>query len=284
MKLLSFRSGGRASFGLFTNRGIVDLGSARLPDLRTALEVVSPDDLRELAERTNNVLAPNSVEFLPPIPRPEKIFCVGYNYRRHVAEIGVAAPTHPSLFVRFPGSLVGHLQPIIRPAISDQFDFEGELAVVIGRAGRNVAVTDALTHVLGYSCFAENSVRDFQRHSSQVTAGKNFERSGAFGPWIVTSDEISDPSQLALSTRLNGALVQSARLDDLIFDVASLVSYISSFTRLEPGDVIATGTPGGIGAVRTPPLWLRPGDKLEVEISVIGALCNEVLAEGTFHG
>ena len=222
----------------------------------------------------------DDVEFLLPVTSPAKIVCVGLNYRDHAQEAAVEPQTHPSLFPRFADTLVGHRQAVVAPSISTQFDYEGELAVIIGRRAWRVATADALGHVAGYACLAENSVRDFQFHSRQVTPGKNFPASGALGPWLTTADEVPDPSALELMTRLNGEVVQQASLADLIFDVPSLIAYVSLFTPLMPGDVIATGTPAGVGGARKPPLWLKPGDTLEVEIPGVGHLVNPIVAEG----
>jgi 2-keto-4-pentenoate hydratase/2-oxohepta-3-ene-1,7-dioic acid hydratase in catechol pathway len=247
--------------------GLSDIVSLAADPARTALLPRDPVD-------------EDAVTFLPPVPHPEKIFCVGVNYRDHGAEAGIETlPTHPSLFVRFPSSQVGHRQPMVAPSNSQQYDFEGELAVIIGQAAWRVAADEALRHVVGYSCFAENSVRDFQAHARQVTAGKNFLASGAFGPWLVTADEVGDPARLSLTTRLNGEVMQHARLSSMIFSVGQLISYISQFTRLMPGDVIATGTPAGVGVLRAPPVWMKPGDFLEIEIPGVGLLQNTVRAE-----
>lgn len=224
------------------------------------------------------VIAPDRLEFLMPVLNPGKVVCVGVNYRDHASEVGAAAGDYPSLFIRFPDSLVAHRAAVVAPANSAKFDFEGELAVVIGRTARHVPENAALNYVAGYSCFADNSARDFQSHSRQVTAGKNFPSSGAFGPWLALADDL-DSTAMTLTTRLNGQIVQHASTRDLIFGVAALVSYISSFTTLYPGDVIATGTPAGVGALRTPQLWTKPGDKLEIEISGVGTLINPVVAE-----
>lgn len=279
MRLASFRQGERRSFGVVTPEGIIDLGSDGTPDLQTALGSMTPEEIGKSAQRSSRLVKEGDFQWLPPIVAPEKILCVGHNYRRHVAETGAAVPNHPSFFVRFPSSQVGHEQPVMRPSVSDMYDFEGELAVVIGREARHVAPERALEHVAGYTCFAENSVRDFQRHSGQATAGKNFERSGAFGPWIVTADEVGDTADMTLVTRLNGQEVQRSGLDDLIFSIPELIAYASSFTRLMPGDVIVTGTPSGVGLARKPPLWLKAGDVLEIEISKIGVLRNPVIDE-----
>jgi 2-keto-4-pentenoate hydratase/2-oxohepta-3-ene-1,7-dioic acid hydratase in catechol pathway len=219
------------------------------------------------------------LRLLPPVPAPRKILCVGLNYGRHVAEAGRELPAHPSMFARFADSFVGHEAPVWKPRLSDKFDYEGELAVVIGRAGRHIAARDALSHVAGYTCMAENSVRDFQKHNAQVTPGKNFERSGAIGPWLVTADEVGDPARLQVITRLNGTVMQQGDVSDLIFPIPELIAYISAFTPLSPGDVIATGTPEGVGSSRKPPRFLAVGDTLEVEIPGIGTLVNTVADE-----
>ncbi len=277
MRLLSFQHGSRTSFGVQTPGGIADLGTEACPDLRTAL--ATGLHLPDAAARAKTLIDESSITWLPPIPAPGKILCVGYNYRSHLAELNTPVPQYPSLFVRFPGAQVGHGQPIERPSLSEQFDFEGELAAVIGCPGRHIQERDALAHVAGYACFADNSLRDYQRHSAQATPGKNFDRSGAFGPCLVTADEVGDVGALTLMTSVNGKEMQRAGLDDLIFSVPFLVSYISRFTRLEAGDVIATGTPGGVGWGREPKLWLQPGDTLEVEISGVGTLRNVVVDE-----
>ena len=204
-----------------------------------------------------------------------KILCVGVNYRPHIEEMGRDLPDHPVVFVRFPDSLVEDGEAIIRPSVSEQLDFEGELAVVIGREGRHVSREDAFDHVAGYCCFLDGSVRDWQRHTSQFTPGKNFERSGAIGP-LVPRDNVPDPASLELTTRVNGEVMQHGDISDLVFDVPTLLEYCSTFAELLPGDVIATGTPGGVGAARTPPVWLKPGDIVEVDIPGIGRLRSPV--------
>ncbi|MDH3620673.1 MAG: fumarylacetoacetate hydrolase family protein [Gammaproteobacteria bacterium] len=207
-----------------------------------------------------------------------KILCVGVNYRPHIEEMGREVPDYPVVFVRFPGSLVGNGEPLIRPRVSEQYDFEGELAVVIGKRARHVAREDAFDYVAGYCCFMDGSVRDWQRHTGQFTAGKNFEQSGAIGS-MVPVDEVPDPSALRLTTRVNGEVMQEGAVADLVFDIPALLEYCSTFTELRPGDVIATGTPGGVGAARKPPVWLREGDLVEVEISGLGVLANPILDE-----
>ena len=284
MKLLSFRIDGRDGFGALTTRGIVELGTEAVPSLRAALEAIdtgamSLDALQDRAERAETTIPESRIEWRPPIPTPEKILCVGLNFRRHSEEVGAALPRYPSIFVRFPGSVVGHGQPVVRPFLSDMYDFEGELAVVIGRAGRHIAAERAMEHVAGYACFADHSVRDYQRHSGQATAGKNFENSGAWGPCLATADTVPDPAALTLTTRLNGEEVQRTGMDDLIFAIPELIAYASRFTHLRPGDVIATGTPAGVGTARQPPLWLKAGDRVEIDIPSVGLLSNTVIDE-----
>ncbi|HVA21045.1 MAG TPA: fumarylacetoacetate hydrolase family protein [Candidatus Micrarchaeia archaeon] len=221
------------------------------------------------------------VELLPPVLLPPKIICVGVNYADHAAESAgtFRAAPYPVLFARFAASLVGHRSPILKPAISDELDWEGELAVVIGRAGHRVARADALGLVGGYSCFNDATLRDFQRHSSQWTPGKNFAATGGFGPWIVLADAVGSPAGLDLTVTVNGERMQHASTADMTFDIPRLIEYITSFTPLGPGDVIATGTPSGVGAFRTPPRFLRPGDVVAVEISKVGRLENPVQGE-----
>jgi 2-keto-4-pentenoate hydratase/2-oxohepta-3-ene-1,7-dioic acid hydratase in catechol pathway len=280
MRLLSFEIDGRASFGIATADGVIDAGARLgLGGLREALLAGALDRVRELAGRApDHALA--DIAFLPVIPdAAAKIWCTGINSLPHIAEMGRERPEHPVLFVRFADSVVGHGAPLVRPAASVQYDYEGELAVVIGRRARHVRRDDALDHVAGFSCFNDGSVRDFQWHSPQWTAGKNFHASAAFGPWLVTRDEQPDPRALHLRTRLNGATVQDASVAELCFTVADIVAYCSIWTQLEPGDVLVTGTPGGVGAGRNPPMWLKPGDVVEVDIAGVGVLRNTVVDE-----
>ena len=275
MKLISFMVGRRSSYGVYRKDGIVDAG-VRLPhypDLAAALTDISA--LEALADQAadRDIAA---VEMLPPIPHSNRIICIGLNYKTHIAETGNDAPAYPILFPRYPDSLVADGAPIIRPKLSERFDFEGELAVVIGKPGRHISAERALDHVAGYACFNDGSVRDYQRHTSQFLPGKNFDRSGSFGPWLVTPDEVGDVSALQLTTRLNGQVVQQTGIDDLLFGVEALISYVSQIWKVRPGDVIATGTTGGVGAARKPPLWMKPGDRVEVEIDRLGTLSNLV--------
>ena len=221
----------------------------------------------------------SEIVFLPPVVQPKKIICVGRNYAAHAAEMGKEVSERPLLFVRFATTLVGHKQPILKPAESERLDYEGELAVIIGKRARRVKAEQALEIVAGYSCFNDASARDWQAHTSQFTAGKNFDATGAFGPWMVTADEIPDPTNLSLTTRLNGEVVQQANTSHMIFPVTVLIEYVSSFCTLEPGDVIATGTPAGVGDKRTPPLYLKAGDVVEVEIDRVGLLANPIEAD-----
>ncbi|MFP5239271.1 MAG: fumarylacetoacetate hydrolase family protein, partial [Acidobacteriota bacterium] len=222
-------------------------------------------------------LNPESVRWLPPIQRPGKIVCVGLNYRDHSKETGYDVPDYPTLFLRFTTTLVGHGEPIVRPAVSTQLDYEGELAVVIGRKGHNIPKGEALEHVAGYSLFNDASIRDYQFRTPQWTVGKNFDGTGPFGPWLVTPEELPPGcAGLGIQTRLNGTVMQKASIDDMMFDVASLVSIISEVATLEPGDVIVTGTPAGIGFARDPKVFMAPGDVCEVEVEGVGVLRNGV--------
>lgn len=282
MKFASFRARGVPGYGLVTAEGLRPVPAtfaARFPDLCAALAAGVLAEAAEAAQRNPRLPDPGEVILEPVIPNPGKILCVGVNYLEHIKEMGREPPDYPVIFVRFPDSLVGHGCDIVKTKVSKEYDFEGELAFVIGRRAHHVDRSRALAHVAGYSCFMDGSVRDYQRQTSQFTAGKNFPASGSFGPHLVTADEIADPAALELTTRLNGTVMQQAPVRDLCFGVEDLVAYASTFTRLEPGDVISTGTPSGVGFARKPPVWLNPGDRLEVEISRIGVLANSVVAE-----
>lgn len=280
MRLVSFLHEDRKRFGVMQGDGVIDLGGHDVG--RSVKHILQSGALGRVADLVAGLeasLAVDDIEFLPCIINPTKILCIGVNYRKHVLEMGRELPEHPWVFVRFADSFVGHGAGMMRPSISENFDFEGELAVIIGRDAYRIAAADALDYVAGYCCLNDGSIRDFQRHSGQFTAGKNFPRSGAMGPWVVTRDEITDVEALLLETRLNGEVMQSSSTGDLIFDIPTLIEYCSSFTRLQPGDVIATGTPGGVGAARTPPVWMKPGDTIEVSISEIGVLRNTIADE-----
>ena len=218
------------------------------------------------------------VTLLAPVDGNARILCAGFNFTTGATPpTGDRVDAHPTLFVRFPSSLVGPGEPIVRPRASERLDWEGEVAAVIGRAGRRITEDAALDHVAGYVCFGDHSVRDFQRHGTQATAGKNFDGSGAIGPWIVTADALAPVSDLEVRTRLNGEQVQHGQLSRLVFSVPALIAYVSTFMALRPGDVIATGTPPGIGAKRQPPRWMSPGDRLEVDVVGVGVLANDVI-------
>lgn len=281
MRLMSFRYGDKESFGIVTSSGVIDAG-ARLDNFANLREVIAADamdTLRNLSQECSADYTFDDVAFLPVIPIADKVICVGINYRPHIEETGRDAPEYPVLFTRFPGSQVGHEQAIVVPSLSHRLDYEGELAVIIGRGGRHIPEHGALRHIAGYAAFNDGSVRDFQRHSSQFTPGKNFSQSGSFGPWMATADEIGDPSSLSFETRLNGERMQSAQVADLVFDIPRLIAYISSFCELLPGDVIVTGTPGGVGYVRKPPVYMKAGDVVEIDIQGIGVLRNHVVEE-----
>jgi len=262
--------------------GVVDavprLGG-RYPTLRAALTAGALPEVRKVTQGASADHPLDEVTWLPPIPHPEKILCVGINYVAHREETGRTESEYPTLFTRFANTQVGHGQPLIRPRESTELDYEAELAVIIGRTARHLRKDEALSYVAGYACYQDATLRDWQRHTSQFTPGKNFIGTGGFGPWMVTTDEIPDPSKLTLVGRLNGNEMQRSTTDLLIFDVPALLAYITAFTELVPGDVISTGTPGGVGSKRNPPVWLKPGDVFEVEISSIGTLKNTVVDE-----
>ena len=271
MRYVSFRRpSGIASFGRLDGEWVHDLGGEHGGSLREALAAgIDP-------ERVNAALPLASVALLPVIPDPAKIFCIGLNYVSHVAEMGNTQQTYPTVFTRWADTLVAHGSPLEKPMATQRFDYEGELAVVIGRGGRAIGRDQAMAHVAGYAVFNDASVRDWQRHTSQFTPGKNFPATGGLGPALVTPDEIADLAALRVQTRLNGTTMQDQPLADLIFDVPTLIEYLSAFTPLSPGDVIATGTPGGVGDGRKPPVYLQPGDVVEISIGAIGTLTNPV--------
>lgn len=272
MKIVRFEYGGHAVWGITDGRSVVPMPQAsNIADVLVQADRVSNE----------NKIDVEAVKWLAPIMPDTKILCAGLNYRTHVKEVASDIPDHPSIFVRFPDSFVGHGENVLCPSVSDSFDYEAEIAVVIGKEAWRIESSKALDYVLGYTCMAENSARDFQLHNRQATPGKNFDRSGAIGPWIVTADEAPPPDRMTVIGRLNSEQVQRGSGGDLIFSVAELVAYISSFTRLRPGDIIATGTPEGVGMTRTPPVWLRSGDTFEVEIEGLCTLRNKVIDEAS---
>jgi 2-keto-4-pentenoate hydratase/2-oxohepta-3-ene-1,7-dioic acid hydratase in catechol pathway len=279
MKLASYRLDGEDTFGAVTADGVMTLGGhkARYPTLRDALAADALDELHAAVAGNAPYRLLSDVTFLPVIPNPSKILCVGINYKSHAEETGRDTMSNPQMFLRLANTLVGHDGEMIRPTVSTSFDFEGELTAIIGKGGRHIKESDALSHVAGYTCFVDGSVRDFQKHS--VTSGKNFVGTGPLGPWMVTSDEIPDPTRLTLITRLNGQEMQRSGTDMLIYSVARIISYVSAFTPLEPGDLIATGTPAGVGHRRNPQVWMKAGDTLEVEITGIGTLRSRIVDE-----
>lgn len=278
MRFASFDHDGREGFGLLSNDTIVDLTGRLAPDVVTLKQAIAAGLLEKARDRqeTADGLPVEQVRLLPIIPDPAKILCVGLNYENHRRETKRPDSQYPTVFTRFADSQVGHRQPLLKPSFSDRFDYEAELAVVIGAPGRHIAERHAMDHVAGYACYNDGSVRDWQRHTGQFTPGKNFPATGGFGPALVTRDEIADYRQLPIRLRLNGTVMQEASLRDLIFPIERLIAYCSAFTPLSAGDVILTGTPGGVGDRREPPVYLQPGDIVEVDIGPVGRLVNSV--------
>jgi 2-keto-4-pentenoate hydratase/2-oxohepta-3-ene-1,7-dioic acid hydratase in catechol pathway len=284
MKIATFEANGRVSYGIVKDQGVVDVGSRlgqRFPDLRSVIAAGQIDQMENLAAKASVDFPLAGVRLLKPLPNPGQILCVGINYPDRAAEYkdNAERPKYPSIFVRFPASLVGHEEPIVRPPESKQLDYEGEVALVIGRHARRIAEGEALSCVAGYTICNDGTIRDWLRHGKfNVTPGKNFDRSGSLGPWMVTSDEIGE-APLRLITRVNGELRQDDTTDRMIFSMRFLISYISHFCALEPGDIVVTGTPTGAGARFDPPRYLVAGDTVEVEVSRIGTLRNGVIDE-----
>jgi 2-keto-4-pentenoate hydratase/2-oxohepta-3-ene-1,7-dioic acid hydratase in catechol pathway len=279
MKLMSYQHQGRTSYGAVKGDGVVDLGrrlGAAHPTLRALIAAGALAEARRILEREAPDHRLSEVSFLPVITDPEKIIAIGLNYADHAAEANLKVPDKPVVFTRFADSHVGHGQALVKPKESDKYDYEVELCIIIGKPARRVAAKDALGHVAGYSIYHDGSVRDWQFHSSQFIPGKNFPGSGAVGPWLVTADELPDPSSLGLTSKINGQLLQNGNTKDMIFPVEELISYCSRFTELRPGDMIASGTPPGVGFARKPPLFMKVGDLVEMEIERIGVLSNRV--------
>ncbi|AMS44998.1 fumarylacetoacetate hydrolase family protein [Aminobacter aminovorans] len=282
MRYLSFEAEGKASYGIAADRGVHDLGArigSVLPDLKSYLKALELGLVSSVATNAFADYATGDIAYLPTITVPGKIICVGLNYEGHRLETGRPKQTYPTLFARFADTLIGHGGAIRRPSVSEALDFEGELAVVIGRSGFRIPKEEASSFIAGYSCFNDASLRDFQNHTHQFMPGKNFPATGAFGPELVTPDEVGALDTLKIETRLNGDVVQQAKLEELLFSVEDLIAYVSIFTALSPGDVLVTGTPGGVGFKRTPPLYMKPGDVVEVEIDKVGQLRNEIAEE-----
>jgi 2-keto-4-pentenoate hydratase/2-oxohepta-3-ene-1,7-dioic acid hydratase in catechol pathway len=283
MKFVSFRHGTREGWGPVFEDGVLDLSSLR-PTLRDYVASADFANRDRLIDHRGPRLALRDVRFLPVIPNPEKIVCVVRNYLDHhqeavAAGMQVTLAEYPPIFIRYARSQVGHGEPIIRPRVSEQLDWEGELAVIIGTGGRHIAEDAAMAHVAGYAVYNDASIREYQFHAKQIAAGKNFDGTGAFGPYLVTADEIEDPDNLSLETRLNGTVMQSSNTRHMIFKIPRLVSYASQIFALAPGDVLVTGTPAGVGWSRKPPLFMKQGDVVEVEIEKVGLLRNPVLNE-----
>ncbi|HEX3781229.1 MAG TPA: fumarylacetoacetate hydrolase family protein [Pseudonocardiaceae bacterium] len=285
MKIASIATAGGPSIGVRDDDGaVIDLGSlgSVLPtDLRALLDL-GPGalaDIDTLARSAGTRLDPAEFRFLPVIPHPEAVWCAALNYPTHVTEGLWDAPTRPPWFLRVAGSLCGHLEPIVQPLVSDRLDYEGELAVVIGKRARHVPVSDAFDVIAGYSCFNDGSVRDWQRHTAQITSGKNFASTGGFGPWLTTVDDVPEIDEAVLTTRLNGTVMQKTKIGEMIFGIAELIHYVSTISELLPGDVVVTGTPGGVGARQKPQVFMQPGDVVEVEIDQVGLLRNTVVRE-----
>lgn len=269
MKYVSYRQNGRDSWGHVEDGMVSDLGAFTGVDLKTALAE------GRLGQAKADIPL-SDIKLLPVIPNPAKIFCVGHNYETHRQETGRAKVSYPSIFLRFADTLIADGDEIIRPNNSTSLDYEAELAIIIGKGGRHIAEADAMSHVAGFACSNDASVRDWQWHTTQFAPGKNFPATAPLGPWMVTPDEINDLRSVRVISRLNGQVMQDATLADLIFPLPVIISYLSGFTTLSPGDVILTGTPGGVGAKREPPVWMKPGDVIEVDISGVGLLRNTI--------
>lgn len=277
MKYLSFiRPDGSHAFGRFEGNTVYDLTSNA--NTSSNLKAAIHNKVLNNLENGKAYLY-SDLRLLPVIPSPSKIFCIGLNYETHRQETGRAKAEHPAIFTRFADSLNAHGQAILRPKISTDLDYEGELAIIIGKGGRNISETDANDHIAGYTCFNDASIRDWQWHTHQFTPGKNFPSTGPIGPYMVTPDEAGELSDVHVVTRLNGEVVQDQAIGEMIFSVPKIIAYLSTFTPLNPGDVIATGTPGGVGAKRKPPLWMKAGDKITVEIGPLGVLENTIADE-----
>ena len=278
MKLATFKTAQGASYGIVTAKGVVDLRrylGNQYPDLKSLVEADAFDQAKKFANEAADYKT-SDITWLPVITNPGKIVCVGLNYQDHVVETKRDNTEQPAIFLRLPESQVGHKQPIVRPRESKDLDYEAEIAVIIGKPGRRISQADSWKHIAGYSCYNDGSVRDWQRHTIQWTAGKNFPNTGGFGPWMVTADEIPPGTVMTLSCRLNGERMQHATTEQMIFKIPKIIEYVSTWTTLQPGDVLVTGTPGGVGSRRTPPIWMKPGDKVEIEIDKVGILENTI--------
>jgi 2-keto-4-pentenoate hydratase/2-oxohepta-3-ene-1,7-dioic acid hydratase in catechol pathway len=284
MKLCTFQQDGRAHAGVISGGDVISLGSAGFPTVISFLEGVEPEAKNRIEELlakppADSVFPLGSVKLLAPIPRPPKIVCIGLNYRDHAIESGLPIPTTPVIFTKFATAVIGPGDDIVLPANSEKPDYEAELAFVIGKGGRHIKAADWREHVFGYTNFHDVSARDFQLVTSQWTIGKTFDTFAPFGPWIVSADEIADPHNLNIRLEINGETLQNSNTRELIFGIPALVEYLSSVFTLESGDIVATGTPPGVGMARKPPRWLRPGDEVLVAIEGLGELRNTAVAE-----
>lgn len=281
MRWLSFSAQGRESFGYVTSdgEGVVDVGARS--DFGTLRQAIEADALSTLADQCGDQadVALDGLTYLPTITDPKKILCVGLNYKAHQEETGRGGEGVPTIFVRFAAAQVAHNQPMIRPRESNTLDYEGEIAMIIGKGGRRISQADAMSHVVGFSIYNDGSVREYQRQTSQFTPGKNFASTGGFGPWMMTLDEVGDIRKMELTTRLNGDVMQNATADLMVHGFEELIEFCSTFIELEPGDVIVTGTPGGVGSAMDPPVFMDHGDQIEIEVSPIGILSNPVVGE-----
>lgn len=277
MRFISYLHENKPGWGLLDDDHVQDLTHYE-PTLKVALQ---NGNLAQAAATagTGKATPLDEIVYLPPVPDPARIICIGQNYAAHRDEMGGDRTAHPLIFTRYPSSISGHEQELIKPVESDEYDYEGELAVIIGKPGRRIPAAQALAHIAGYTCLMDGSIRDFQVHTTQYIPGKNFDASGSCGPWMIPAAELPDPNAgHRLETRLNGVTVQSTTTDLMLFPVPTLIAYISTFTTLEPGDIIATGTPGGVGYKREPQLFMFPGDRVEVEVEGVGLLSNEIRA------
>lgn len=284
MRLVTFKDGGAEKIGVREGDEIIDVSAAAANFGGDMIGVIEGGDAAKAAlaaaAKSGARQAMSATKLMPPIPRPGKILCIGRNYAAHAAEGGAAPPTYPEVFVRFPESLVAHGEPMIVPKASEKFDFEGELVMVIGKTGRHVSEDDALSMIYGWSLFNDGSVRDYQRKASQWTMGKNFDGTGGFGPDIVTADEVTPGAVgLQLKTIVSGETMQNANTRDLIFPIAKLIFHLTEVMTLQPGDVVVTGTPEGVGYARKPPRWLVKGDSVDIEVEEVGVLTNPIITE-----
>jgi len=281
MKFVSFLLKGQAKFGISDDTNITDL-TGKIKGANTLKELIANKGIsesKEYAKKNTGNISLDQIEYLPVIPNPGKIICVGLNYSEHVKETGRTVEQNPVIFLRVPESQTAHKQPIQRPKVSTHLDYECEMAVIMGDAGKHIKPENALKYIVGYSCYNESTVRDWQQHTRQFGMGKNFEKTGSFGPHMVLAENISDYTKLSIQTRLNGKVMQDAKLSQLIFDIPTLISYISKAIPWRAGDVLVTGTPGGVGFKRKPPIFMKDGDQVEVEISEIGILSNIIKDE-----